>query len=213
MNLWQDFKTNQGRAIHKHSHYFPAYERHFSPWQNKTMTFIEIGVQKGGSLEMWQRFFGPLATIVGIDIDPVCANYQGNGIHVRIGDQRDPAFLASIIDEFGAPDIVLDDGSHQMEHIRKSFEFFYPKLSKNGVYMVEDLHTAYWEEYGGGGDKPESFINISKSFVDRLNADWTRGAVSPDFITQHTYAISFYDSIVAFERGTVPDKKSYVIGK
>jgi cephalosporin hydroxylase len=91
---------------------------------------------------MWQRFFGPMATIIGIDIDPDCLKHQEENIYIRIGDQSDPAFLEAVIHEFGQPDIILDDGSHQMEHIRKSFEFFYPKLSKNGLYIVEDLHTA-----------------------------------------------------------------------
>ena len=114
---------------------------------------MEIGVAKGGSLQMWRRFFGPMATIVGIDINPHCQEYEEDGIHVRIGDQSDPVFLAGLTKEFGQFDIVLDDGSHQMEHIRKTFEFLYPTLSKNGIYIIEDLHTAYWEEYGGGWGK------------------------------------------------------------
>ena len=32
------------------------------------MTFLEIGVSLGGSLEMWRNYFGPEATIVGLDI-------------------------------------------------------------------------------------------------------------------------------------------------
>jgi cephalosporin hydroxylase len=212
MNLWQDFKTNQGKLIHKWMHYFPIYERHLTPWRNKTMTFIEIGVSKGGSLQMWRRFFGPMATIVGIDIDPSCASHQEEDIHVRIGDQSDPLFLQSLIDEFGQPDVVLDDGSHRMDHIRKTFEFLYPRLSKNGLYIVEDLHTAYWPEYGGGVEKSDTFINISKRFIDSLNADHARGVFAPDFITRHTFGISFYDSVVVLERGTIPLKTAPQIG-
>lgn len=213
MNLWQDFKTNQGKVIYKWLHYFPIYERHLSPWRNKTLTFIEIGVFQGGSLQMWQRFFGPLATIVGIDIDPACKVHEEPGIHIRIGDQSDPAFLQSVIDEFGQPDLVLDDGSHRMEHIRSSFLFFYPKLSRNGIYCVEDLHTAYWPEYGGVPSEPHTFINLSKKFVDSLNADHSRGVFLPDFMTRHTFGISFYDSVVVFERGTVPLKTAAMTGK
>lgn len=120
---------------------------------------------------------GPLAKIVGIDINEKCKAYEAPGISVRIGDQGDERFLQSVVDELGVPDIVLDDGSHQMEHIAKSFNYLYPKPPKNGVYMVEDLHTAYWEEFGGGVSKPDTFINMSKGFIDRLNADHTRGQV------------------------------------
>jgi hypothetical protein len=203
MNLWQDFMTNNGDLIYKWPHYFPVYERHFSSWRNKSLTFLEIGVSKGGSLQMWQRYFGPLARIVGIDINPECKQYEAPGISVRIGDQGDEAFLHSIVDEFGVPDLILDDGSHIMRHVTGSFLFFYPKMHKNAVYMIEDLHTAYWPEYGGGLNEPGSFINISKHFIDRLNADNTRGDLAPDLLTRETFGISFYDSMICFEKGDV----------
>lgn len=213
MSLWQDFLTNDGKAADKWVHYFPIYERHFSWYRNKSLTLLEIGVQKGGSLAMWQRFFGPLAKIVGIDIDDRCKDHEEPGIWVRIGDQSDEKFLQGVVDEFGVPDIVLDDGSHHMQHISKSFNFLYPKLPKNGVYVIEDLHTAYWEEYGGGVAAPESFINRSKDFIDRLNADHSRGAITPDFITRQTFAISFYDSVVVFEKGDVWRKERLHTGR
>jgi hypothetical protein len=207
MTIWQDFLTHDEHPMDKWAHYFPIYDRHFSWYVNKSLTFLEIGVARGGSLQMWQRFFGPLAKIVGIDIQERSKSYEVPGTFVRIGDQADERFLQSLIDEFGVPDVVLDDGSHRMEHISKTFNFLYPKLPKNGVYMVEDLHTAYWDEYGGGVSKPDTFINISKNFIDRLNADHTRGQVVPDFITRQTFGISFYDSVVVFEKGEVWNKE------
>jgi cephalosporin hydroxylase len=213
MDLWQDFLTNTGREIHKWEHYFPAYERHFAPWRGRSLTFVEIGVAKGGSLQMWRRYFGPLAQIVGIDIEPKCKAFEEEGIAVRIGDQSDPAFLASVVEEFGAPDIVLDDGSHQMDHIAASFEFLYPLVAKNGVYMVEDLQCAYWPKFGGSVDDPKTFINIAKSLVDKLNAEHSLGAVTPDDFTRETYAISFYDGIVAFEKGRVLRRAAQAIGR
>ena len=73
--------------------------------------------------------------------------------------------------------------------------------------MVEDLHTAYWDEFGGGASKPDTFINISKNFIDRLNADHSRGQVAPSFITRQTFGISFYDSVVVFDKGEVWNKE------
>jgi hypothetical protein len=213
MSLWQDFLTNDGKVIHKWVHYFPIYERHFAWYRNKSLTFLEIGVSKGGSLAMWQRYFGPMARIVGIDINPACKVHEAPGIFVRTGDQSDERFLSRVIEEFGIPDVVLDDGSHQMEHIAKSFLYLYPQMPKNGMYLVEDLHTAYWEEYGGGSTNPNTFINLAKGFVDRLNAGHTRGAIQPDFITRQTFAISFYDSVIAFEKGDVFRKEAPQIGR
>ncbi len=209
MSLWQDFLLNDNKPIHKWVHYFPIYERHFASWRNKSLTFLEIGVSEGGSLQMWQRYFGPLARIVGVDIDPACKAHESpHGIFVRIGDQSDPQFLASVVQEFGVPDIVLDDGSHHMAHIAASFQFLYPRMHKNAVYMVEDLHTAYWEEFGGGLDKPDTFMNFAKQCADRLNAHHTRGKLAPDLITQQTLGISFYDSIVCFDKGDLWQRKA-----
>jgi hypothetical protein len=213
VSLWQDFLTNQGKVIHKWVHYFPIYERHFQWYRNKSLTFLEIGAFKGGSLEMWQRYFGPLAKIVAIDINEKCQEHEQPGIYIRIGDQSDEMFLQSVIDEFGVPDIVLDDGSHQMSHIHASFQFLYPKLPKNGIYVVEDLHTAYWEEYGGGADKADSFVNRAKKFIDSLNADHSRGAIPIDFITRQTFSINFYDSVIVFEKGDVWRKEAPQMGK
>ncbi|MDR7334639.1 class I SAM-dependent methyltransferase [Roseateles asaccharophilus] len=213
MNLWQDFKTNDQKLVHKWVHYFPIYERHLAPFRNRTITLLEIGVFKGGSLQMWQRFLGPLATIVGIDINPECKQHEEPGIHVRIGDQSDPKFLQSLIDEFGTFDIVIDDGSHKMNHLVATFEFLYPRIAKNGLYIAEDLHTCYWPEYGGGVNEPGSFVNVSKSLVDKLNADHSRGAIEADFVARNTFGISFYDSVIVYERGTIPVKAAPTIGR
>ena len=212
LNLWQDFQTNDKKLIHKWMHYFPIYERHLSPYRNKTVTLVEVGVSKGGSLQMWQRFLGPMATLVGIDIDPSCKDHEDDNIFVRIGDQSDKSFLQSVMQEFGNPDIVIDDGSHVMSHIMATFEYFYSRLPKNGIYIVEDLHTAYWEEFEGGINNPNTFINKSKAFVDKLNADHSRGAIEPDFISKNTFGISFYDSVVVLERGSIPLKKAPMTG-
>jgi hypothetical protein len=176
------------------------------------VTFIEIGVSKGGSLQLWKRFLGPFAQIVGIDIDPTCKVVEENQIAVRIGDQSDPAFLAKIIDEFGVPDVVLDDGSHMMSHISASFKLLYPKMSKNGVYMVEDLHTAYWSEYEGGLHRASSFIEQSKALIDELNADHSRSAVPISEFSKTTMSMHFYDSVVVFERGRHIKKHAPMIG-
>jgi len=201
MSLWADFLNNDKRVIHKWKHYFPAYERHFSRFVNTDVLFIEIGCGKGGSLQMWKRFFGPYARIVGIDIRPQCKQFAEDQVYIRIGDQSNKEFLESILDEFGAPDIVLDDGSHIMKHVQASFATLYPRLARNGVYMVEDLHTAYRPDYGGGLKHPGSFIETCKDLVDALNADNTRGALPPSQFTASTLSMHFYDGIVAFERG------------
>jgi hypothetical protein len=212
VNLWSSFLTNDGRLIHKWKHYFPIYERHFRDFVYKPVTFIEIGCGRGGSLQMWKKYFGPHARIVGIDILPECKNFAEDQIEIRIGAQQDVQFLEKVVAEFGAPDIVLDDGSHIMSHVITSFQFLYPRVAKNGVYMVEDLHTAYWEEYEGGLRKPTTFIELSKNLLDELNADHSRGSLTPTEFTQTTLSMHFYDSVAVFEKGAHTKKWAPQIG-
>jgi len=201
MTLWSDFLTNDQRLIHKWKHYFPAYERHFAKFVNTDVVFLEIGCGEGGSLQMWKRFLGPHARIVGIDLRPECKEFAEDQIDIRIGDQSDKTFLQDVCTEFGVPDVVLDDGSHIMSHIHGSFSVLYPQLPRNGVYMVEDLHTAYWSEFEGGLRRKESFIETCKDLIDELNADHSRGALPATEFGRSTLSIHFYDSIVVFEKG------------
>ncbi len=141
-----------------------------------------------------------------MDIDKRCEAHESQGISVRIGDQSDPRFLQALIDEFGVPDVVLDDGSHQMAHVAATFDFLYPRLGKNGVYLIEDLHTAYWPKFGGGLGKPGNFFNVAHGLVHKLNADHAEGQVAADTFTRETLSICFYDSVVVFEKGAPAHK-------
>ena len=179
MSLWSLFLNHHGRLAHKWVHYFPIYERHLERYVNRPITLIEIGCGKGGSLQLWKQYFGPYARIVGLDITPECRDFEETQIHIRTGDQSNERFLASVIDEFGPVNIVLDDGSHMMNHIYTSFRCLFPRMASDGVYIVEDLHTAYWAEFGGGLRKPGTFIEHAKDLIDQLNAEYTRGALEP----------------------------------
>jgi hypothetical protein len=211
VSLWSEFLNHKGRPIHKWLHYFTAYEKHFARYVNRPLTFIEIGCGRGGSLQMWKKYFGPEAQIVGLDINGDCKAYEEDNIAVRIGDQSDTAFLAAVLKEFGTPDIVLDDGSHVMSHIVATFRYLFPRTAPDGVYMVEDLHTAYWAEYEGGLRRPGSFIELCKDLVDELNAGWGGTAPEPTAFSRTTQSMHFYDSIVAFERGWTLRRRAPVI--
>ena len=39
-------------------------------------------------------------------------------------------------------DIIIDDGSHKMNHQQISFDVLFPHLKSGGIYVIEDLHTS-----------------------------------------------------------------------
>lgn len=99
-------------------------------------------------------------------------------------------------------DVVLDDGGHTMGQQLVSFQNLFLKVKEGGLYIVEDTHTSYWREFHGGLRKKGSFIEEAKNLVDSLYEGHLRnneGIVINDF-TRHIKGISFYDSIVVFEK-------------
>lgn len=198
--LHKYFLNNPYKPLFKWIHYFDIYERHFERFRGTSPVMIEIGVLEGGSLAMWKEYFGPGSRIIGIDINPECKEHQADGIDVFIGSQDDPGTIDAIFSKYPNIDIVLDDGSHMMKHMISSFELIYDRIQSNGVYVVEDTHTCYWKEYGGGLGRKGSFMEFAKQKLDEINAVHTRGALPITEFTRSTDYIAFYDSVVVFER-------------
>ncbi|MBP8918161.1 MAG: class I SAM-dependent methyltransferase [Micropruina sp.] len=202
--LEEYFRENHGRRIHKWIHYFDIYHRHFQRFRGQPVSILEFGVQHGGSMQMWRDYFGPSARIHGVDIDPRCAAVGNPKDTIFIGDQEDRDFLRSVVDEIGSIDIVIEDGGHRMGQQVATFEEVYPRMSADGVFLIEDLHTSYWPNYGGGYRAPQSFMEYAKSLTDSLNAWHSRNPeLEVSDFTRTTKSMHFYDSIVVFERGPV----------
>jgi hypothetical protein len=150
---------------------------------------------------MWKSYFGPNAKIYGVDIDPRCKELEEDQIKIFIGDQADRGFLQELRGKIGAIDILIDDGGHTMTQQITTFDELYPAVSETGVYLIEDLHTSYWEEYGGGYKKQGSFIEYAKEFIDFINAWHSRDPeLTPNFLTKSTTGIHFYDSVLVIEK-------------
>ena len=198
--LHKYFLNNSDKLLYKWIHYFDVYERHLERFRGKSPVMLEIGVFGGGSLAMWKEYFGPEARIIGIDIDPACKQHEADGIEIFIGSQDDPALIREIFNKYNRIDIILDDGSHIMEHVISSFRLLYEHVSPRGVYIVEDTHTSYWPEYDGGLKRSGSFMEFVKDRMDDINAAHARDVLPVSSFTRSTDAICCYDSIVVFER-------------
>ena len=204
--LLEIFVTTKDSLVHKWHHYLPLYERYFAPFRTRSgvpLRFLEIGVSQGGSLDMWRRYFGPEAIIFGIDIDPACAAFNGKAGQVRIGSQDDPAFLRAVVEEMGGVDLVLDDGSHVMAHIKASLLTLFPLVSPGGIYMIEDLHSAYWKDFGGGHASPANVFNFIRSSVDDMHRWYHQVPVAHPEVAMDLTGIHVHDSIVVLDKAKV----------
>lgn len=200
-DLEKYFHGNEGRPLSKWKHYFAIYERHLAPYRHRPVRMLEIGVDKGGSLQMWKHYLGPQAEIVGVDIDPVCKNFAEERIAIEIGDQADAEFWSSFKKKYPPFDIILDDGGHTMEQQITSLDCLFEHVVDGGVYLVEDLCTSYWVGYGGGLGNEFSFIEHSKSLVDKLNVQYAAhfGVKADDFANQ-LGGLHFYTGMLVLDR-------------
>jgi SAM-dependent methyltransferase len=213
-DLEKIFAENTGNIIHKWKHYFEIYDKHFQRYRNKKVTILEIGIFKGGSLDMWQKYFGDNCQIIGIDINPLCKRFENDKIKVYIGSQEDRSFLRKIKAEIPKVDILIDDGGHMMDQLRISFEELYDLVDENGVYLAEDLHTCYLPEYDGGYKRKRSFMEYCKELIDQLNA-WhsNQRKLKITEFTKTTHSIHFYESIVVFEKRKIEQPYHLFSGK
>jgi hypothetical protein len=102
-----------------------------------------------------------------------------------------------------------------MHHQITTFEEMFEGVAGNGVYMVEDTHTSYWSEFGGGLREPGSFIEYSKRLADELNAWHVREWATAErtAFACSAWSIAFYDSIVAIEKRPKAPPEARITGK
>jgi hypothetical protein len=202
MNLKELFYSHQGKLIHKWDHYFDIYEKHFSKYRGKKVNMLEIGISHGGSMQLWKKYFGTDIHIYAIDINPDCKKLEEENTTIFIGSQSDKAFLKSVTQQLPELDIIIDDGGHTMAQQLISFETLFMKVKEGGLYMVEDTHTSYWSEFHGGLGKSGTFIEESKKLIDMLYESHIHetNALKYSDISRNISCISFYDSIVVFDK-------------
>jgi hypothetical protein len=196
------FMANGGLSVHKWVDYFEVYHRAFAQYRGKPITFLEIGVQNGGSAHMWRQYFGPSARIIGVDIDPECKALEKDGFEIWIGDQADPEFWGEFCQANPTLDLVLDDGGHTMEQQLVTLNALFPILSDRGTYLCEDVHTSYFPAYGGGLRQPETFVEIVKMLIDDMHS-WYYAPLkdlAESYMANNLYSLSIYESIVVMEK-------------
>jgi cephalosporin hydroxylase len=134
--------VDKGTEYYEQHGYTELYDKYI-PEKGK-FTLLEIGVWHGDSMRMWEEY-NPELVIHGVDIDPNVRNHMHTSDRsiVHIGDQSNKDFMEDVIVSSGSPDFIIDDGSHQHDHIVASFKILWDYLRSGGFYFIEDLHASY----------------------------------------------------------------------
>jgi cephalosporin hydroxylase len=170
LTSWFDAHT-AGRGIDKWRHYFSAYHAHLQQFRGKRPVILEIGINHGGSIDMWQKYFGEGTVLHGVDINPSCRQFEAKsaGVFIHTGDQGDRQFMEGLVAQVGPVDIIIDDGGHTMQQQLLTMQVWFPRVNDGGVYLVEDTHTSYFPDMGGGLRRNGTFIEHTKGLIDELH--------------------------------------------
>jgi hypothetical protein len=178
--LYAAYAQEAGQKVStKWDSYLEVYEECFRPFKREAVDLLEIGVQNGGSLEIWSRYFPRARSLTGCDINPRCGalSYADPRVQVIVGNANEQATFQKI--HARSPqgfDLIVDDGSHRTSDVVASFLSYFPLLKPGGVFIAEDMHCAYWEQYGGGVLNDRSAAAFFRRLMDTVNSDHFREA-------------------------------------
>jgi hypothetical protein len=156
--------------------YTRPYATHLSGRRWTVGRVLEIGVggyesaTPGGSLRLWRDHF-PRSVVVGLDLHHKHVRL-GRRVRFVQGDQRSgDAIDATIAALGGPPEVVIDDGSHFGDHAEVSFSYLFPLMPAGSLYVIEDLHTSYWDSFGGSIPAGRgTAIGFVRALVDAVQA-------------------------------------------
>jgi SAM-dependent methyltransferase len=213
------YAQHVGRVSHRWSSYLDVYEQTLGPIRSRQLRLLEIGVQNGGSLELWAQYFADAQVIIGCDIDERCGElrFADPRVKVLIGDITTRAVQDQVRATADSLDVIIDDGSHRSPDIINAFVSLYPLLTPGGIYVIEDLHCSYDATFGGGLFFQKSALGFFKRLIDIVNEDhWglERPALEhlqplsdrplpPAFLESLSTlaSLEFYDSMCVVRRG------------
>ncbi|MDC0436393.1 class I SAM-dependent methyltransferase [Candidatus Pelagibacter sp.] len=193
------FNLSKKNSI-KYEKYFNIYDEILSDYRGKDITFVEIGVLDGGSLEIWKKYFGKNAKIIGIDLNPKSKKFEQEGIEIFLGDQSDKNFWESFFKKIGKVDIIIDDGGHTNKQQIVTTINSVKNINNGGMLIIEDTHTSYIREYGN--PHKYSFVNFSKKIIDDINYTFfPSSSVLKKFqlsLNKEIYSIRYFESFCIF---------------
>lgn len=197
-------------ATAKRHNYTLKYDHWFSNKRNEIQNVVEIGIGSkecmgenyliGASLYMWRDYF-PNATIHGLDIQSDIL-FTDDRIKTYWADQGSPDSLIKIISPI-SPDIIVDDGSHFIDHQLISFLSIFPLLKTGAFYIIEDVFPTHIKYFRN----PELLVNDnSTAYFHSQKIQGLEGSIKRCEVVDYTqdfhkgYINDLDDVIIMFEK-------------
>jgi len=137
------YAQHKGRGIWKWNNALDVYQRTIADLAGKPLSIAEVGVQSGGSMQMWQAVLGAQITVHGLDINPKCKKFAAKGVDITIGDQGSKPMWDAFYGKGVKLDVLIDDGGHQAHQVLQTLYSTYPNINPGGYHIVEDIPSSH----------------------------------------------------------------------
>jgi len=126
--------TDKSSVFHS---YLPLYQKLFSGFR-EPVTLLEIGIQFGNSIKVWKQYW-PHSLIIGMDsVDNRIFGLESDRCHLYFRDAYTNESVA-LMGNYRPFNIIIDDGSHLVEHQQFVIKNYSWLLGPNGLLIVEDV--------------------------------------------------------------------------
>jgi hypothetical protein len=159
-----------GRGIWKWSNSLDAYQYQLAPFVNQHVKLMEVGVQSGGSIQMWQANLGPNCFNYGVDIDDRCTKFTDDRTSIFIGDQgKVEAWQHFFTHVTPTLTVAVDDGGHLAHQMLVTLQQVWPRLDSGGVFVTEDIHGMNMDYISGFFNPAADFLAAQGSQVTSVH--------------------------------------------
>lgn len=136
------FWTDKG-CCHSYTDY---YDSLFEKYIDKPVKILEVGIFRGASLYLWDNYFKHKDTkIYGLDIQntiyPELIKLYTDRVNITTG--KDCYIEENIPEDVKNEkwDIIIDDGSHVLQHQLDFYKIYEKFLSEDGILIIEDVQS------------------------------------------------------------------------
>lgn len=218
----ETINLHQGNFVDKWDSNISVYDQVLPEIRSSAGTIVEVGVQNGGSLEIYCKYFNNIKKVIGIDIDENCKTISFEDekkIELLIGDVKN--LKNDVKTRTNGIDLFIDDGSHTSSDIIITFVNYFDEITDGGMYIIEDLHCSYFKDianqFDGGIFCRFSSMSFLRTLSDLVNLEhWLDQASINNLLDQflqfykidclpqsmnRIYSISFYNSMCIIRKG------------
>jgi cephalosporin hydroxylase len=138
VDLVDNSKTDKNTC---HS-YLPLYDELLLKYKNSAKDIIEIGVQLGGSIKLWNDYFSN-AIIHAVDNEKK-QSFAELRRFPRIKIYLEDAYCESFVQSLPQMDFIIDDGDHSLKSLKFVVQHYSKILKDDGILIIEDVQDIKW---------------------------------------------------------------------